>query len=110
MKTIIINKSNLVVNDYDSLETITIESENGSGLYYGTNQDGDEVRLTRNELKKIGNINLIDETLEHIRNMESDRVYTDDMMNFIDKNDYENLSEEFKEVKEDYEQVKFVIE
>lgn len=107
MKTITINKRNLIVEDFNNGETITIESCNGSGLYFGKNQDGQEERLTRNELKKLGNINAIDETLEYIKNMELEKVYTDDMLNFITENELKKLSEEYQE---DFEKVDFIIE
>ena len=107
MKKIIIKKSNLIVEDYNNGETVTIESENGSGLYYGTNQSGEDVRLTRSELKKLADVDKIDETLEKINNMELEKVYTDDMINFIGENELKGLSKEWQE---DYEKVKFVIE
>lgn len=107
MKTIIIKKQNLVVEDHIKAETITIESENGSGLYYGKNQYGEDVRLTRNELKELGDIDAIDETLEKLNYKEWKKVYTDDMLNFIDEHELKSLS---KETQEDFEKVNFVVE
>lgn len=107
MKTIIIKKINLIVEDYNNGETITIESENGSGLYYGTNQNGEDIRLTRSELKKLADVDKIDETLEKINNMDAEKIYTDDMINFISENELKGLSKEWQE---DYEKVKFVLE
>lgn len=97
----IINKDNLEIINFDNGEIITIESKNGSGLYYGTNQDGENVRLTRNEIKKLGDINLIDETLEMIHNYENDKVYTNDMLNFFDESEISD--------QEDFKKVNFVI-
>ena len=74
---------------------------------YITEQTGEDVSLTRNELKKLGDINEIDETLEMINDMELGKVYTDDMLNFIDKNELGSLSEDFRA---DYEEVNFVVE
>lgn len=68
-----------------------IESCNCSGLYYGKYSNGEELRLTRNELKKLVNINNVDETLENLANLKAGRVYTDDGMNFITKEGLDQL-------------------
>lgn len=105
MRTIKINKDNLKITTPS--EILVIDSENGSGLYKATNEAGEVVYMTRSEIKSICDINLIDETLDMLRNYKYDRIYTDDMMNFIDENEYNNLEEEWKK---EYYQVVFEVE
>lgn len=112
--TIKIKKDNLKLNNGGSV--ILIEEKSDSGLYFGSeyeiNENGDlaspeEVRLTRSELKKCCNVDLIDDTLEKISNMESERIYTEDEINFISKNEYESLSPSWRE---GYKKVEYVVE
>lgn len=94
MKTIKINKDNLIV--HTSIETLIVQGCNGSGLYEVIDESGDVDYLVRNELKKICDINLVDETLEMLHNYEYGRVYTDDMLNFIDESEYNGLDEQYR--------------
>lgn len=48
----------------------------------------------------------VDQTLEMISNKETGHVYTDDMLNFISKREFEEMPEQYKG---DFEQVNFVI-
>lgn len=82
-----------------------VESCNGSGLYYGKYANGEELRLTRNELKKLVDINSVDETLEKLANLNAGRVYTDDGMNFICKEELDQLGD----YTNDYHKVSFSI-
>ena len=112
--TIKIEKSNLKLNNGGSV--IVIDEKNDSGLYFGTeyevNENGDlespeEVRLTRSELAQICDINVIDETLDMIENMESDKIYTEDEINFISQYEFDSLSDSWKD---GYKKVEYVVE
>lgn len=95
---IIIDLDNLKVNTQETDGRVT--SRNNSGLYYieGTNSDGEptEEILTRMELKKVADVDRIDDTLEQISCMDFDKVWTDDDMNYITEREYNALSEAFK--------------
>lgn len=112
--TIKIKKDNLKLNNGGSV--ILIEEKSDSGLYFGSeyevNENGDlvnpsETRLTRSELKRICDVNVIDETLDMIENMESEKIYTDDEINFISQYEYESLSDSCKY---GYKKVEYVVE
>lgn len=112
--TIKIKKENLKLNNGESV--IVIEERSDSGLYFGTEyqikENGDlvdpsETRLTRSELKRICDVNVIDETLEKISNMENEMIYTEDEINFISRNEYESLSDSWKD---GYKKVEYVVE
>ena len=106
METIKINKSSLEIRDNDSLSSYTIIKENGSGLYTVLDENGDKQTLTRDEVKKMGDINLVDETLELLKCYEFGRDYTEDGLNFIDESEYNKLPDKYKE---DYERVEFEV-
>ena len=112
--TIKIKKDNLKLNNCGSV--ILIEEKSDSGLYFGSeyeiNENGDlaspeEVRLTRSELAQICDINVIDETLDMVENMESERIYTEDEINFISQYEFDSLSDSWKD---GYKKVEYVVE
>ena len=107
MKTIKINMANLEIANNDIAENYTVISHNGSGLYTCKDENGADVYFERSEVKKMGDINKIDEALEMLFNKEYNKVYTDDLMNFIDESEFNSLDDEWKE---DYEKVEFVVE
>lgn len=107
MKTIEIKKEALNFFNEEDQQIYTITSSNGSGLYYTKSQEGEEVPFTSSELKKMNvDIFKVDQTLEMISNKETGHVYTDDMLNFISKREFEEMPEQYKG---DFEQVNFVI-
>ena len=68
MKTIKINMENLEIANNDITENYTVISHNGSGLYTCKDENGADVYFERNEVKKMGDIKKIDETLEMLFN------------------------------------------
>lgn len=83
-------------------EVKTVESVNNGGDYYFT--DGES--LTRAEIKKIADVNAIDEVIEQIRAKESGLNYVDDSGNYISEKEYEELTAEFDA--DEYERVEWL--
>ena len=109
-KSIIVKKENLIIEDYDNGRMFQIIGHNGSGLYECIDESGNHNYLSRNEIKTMckgckTNIDLIDETLDFLKYKQFDMVYTDDMLNFIDRVQYEKLDEVEKG---EYEQIEFI--
>lgn len=104
MKTIRIEKKNLeiIVNG----EMYTVESHNGSGLFTLLDENGAELFLTSDEVRKNGgNVSRIYDTLELLSYTDGQH-YTDDEINFIDQWELDHMPKEFRD---DFEPVEFEI-
>lgn len=95
-----INRESLnIVKDY---ENVTIEYSNGGATYRLSNGD----LLTRSEIKKLADINQVDEVLEQIKAKENGCEYVDDSGNYITAEEYKELAAEFGS--DDYEEVEWL--
>lgn len=88
-----------IVKDY---ENVTIEYSNDGATYRLSNGD----LLTRSEIKKLADINQVDEALEQIKAKESSLNYVDDSGNYISEKEYKELAAEFGS--DDYEEVEWL--
>lgn len=89
-----------IVKDY---ENVTIEYSNGGDTYRLSNGD----LLTRNEIKKLADINQVDEVLEQIKAKENGCEYVDESGNYITAEEYHRLGAEFDDVEYEYEKIEW---